>query len=98
MKKIFTKIWIGLASVLVMLMSILLIAVIHIFKFFRKIKFTLLRPAPHGGLVNRPLEEIKNRQCCDEDKTIAILAEKSYKDPFHNSRQHPLNSPMAPRG
>lgn len=22
----------------------------------------------------------------------------SFKDPFHNSRQHPLNSPEAPRG
>ncbi len=27
-----------------------------------------------------------------------LLRRVTFKDPFHNSRQHPLNSPEAPRG
>ncbi len=29
---------------------------------------------------------------------VKFLRGFSFKDPFHNSRQHPLNSPEAPRG
>ena len=59
MKKFFLRIWVAMATVLVMIGTVLLIAIFYIAKFFHKFNF---------------------------------------RDPFHNSRQHPLNSPEAPRG
>lgn len=59
MKRAWNYIWISCATIIIMLMAAILIVVVHVVKFFVRLRV---------------------------------------RDPFHDSRRHPLNSPEAPRG
>ena len=62
--------------------ALILIAAIYVVKFFH----------------NFGKEEVKKDKETFNSAALNRLTGEAAIDPFHNSRQHPLNSPEAPRG